>query len=412
MRLLMIATGYPPYLFSENLCNGKLALALIENGIDIDAISRIDEGPSYGADWTAPWDRLKSTANIISYSSGNKLRQLADVIYSGAKMGMNFTAGIRWARRAYERAVELWNANRYDAVITRSPNDIAHIVGYELKKKTNCLWIANWNDPAAPIWPGQYRHNYSPAKQRRKMNHTSKLLFGADINTFPSDSLRQHFIDNFPLLADRKTAVLPHIGLVESAWPKGAPRNTDGVIRFLHSGNLSAERDPETTFQALRRLVNDGFNKFEFHIMGVVNDYTLQLIEKYKLRDYVKFIGSFPYLTALEKMQSYDVLVLIEAKLDKGIFFASKFTDYLQAGRPILAISPREGFAADKLSGMSGEYLAYNQDAGDIYDTLTRIFSDFRVNDIPCDASRKLYQEVAPKTVVDALRSIIQESQV
>lgn len=28
MRLLMIATGYPPYLFSENLCNGKLVMGL------------------------------------------------------------------------------------------------------------------------------------------------------------------------------------------------------------------------------------------------------------------------------------------------------------------------------------------------------------------------------------------------
>ena len=42
----MIATGYPPYLFSENLCNGKLVMALLQAGIEVDVISRIDEGPS------------------------------------------------------------------------------------------------------------------------------------------------------------------------------------------------------------------------------------------------------------------------------------------------------------------------------------------------------------------------------
>ena len=47
----MIATGYPPYLFSENLCNGKLVMALLQAGIEVDVISRIDEGPSYGTDW-------------------------------------------------------------------------------------------------------------------------------------------------------------------------------------------------------------------------------------------------------------------------------------------------------------------------------------------------------------------------
>ena len=50
----MIATGYPPYLFSENLCNGKLVMALLQAGIEVDVISRIDEGPSYGTDWTEP----------------------------------------------------------------------------------------------------------------------------------------------------------------------------------------------------------------------------------------------------------------------------------------------------------------------------------------------------------------------
>ena len=44
MRHLMIATGYLPYLFSENLCNGKLVFALKESGIDVDVISRVDYG--------------------------------------------------------------------------------------------------------------------------------------------------------------------------------------------------------------------------------------------------------------------------------------------------------------------------------------------------------------------------------
>lgn len=409
MRILMIATGYPPCLFSENLCNGKLALALIENGIQVDAISRIDEGPTYGNEWSAPWDILKPTAHIIRYETGDKLSRLTDVIYSGAKMGRHFIPGVRWARRAYERAIELMSQNQYDAVYTRSPGDIAHLVGYMLKKKTGCRWIANWNDPADPIWPGQYRHNYSPSEQREKMDYTSRLLAYADVNTFPSSSLRQHFINYFPILANRKTAVVPHIGLIESAWPKCHNRIHDDKIRFLHSGNLSAERDPETTFKALQRLVNEGFNKFEFHIMGVVNEYTISLIEKYDLGNYVKFIGIYPYMVALEKMQSYDILILLEAKLDKGIFFASKFTDYLQTGLPILAISPREGFAADKLSGMPGEYLADNQDVDDIYATLRRVFSDFNINRHYGNASKKLFQEVSPKSVVGTLCSIINE---
>ena len=66
MRLLMIATGYPPYLFSENLCNGKLVMALLQAGIEVDVISRIDEGPLYGTIYTLMG--YLSIENSIFYS--------------------------------------------------------------------------------------------------------------------------------------------------------------------------------------------------------------------------------------------------------------------------------------------------------------------------------------------------------
>lgn len=408
MRVLMIATGYPPYLFSENLCNGKLAMALMEAGVEVDSISRVYEGPSYGAEWTEPWDMLKPSAYIIEYKAGNKIQQFVDVLYSGMKMGLNFAPGIRWARRAYEKALDLMNSKSYDAVLTRSPSDISHLVGYMLKRKTGCRWIANWNDPADPIWPGQYKHNYSPSKQKKLMIYTSKLLAAADINTFPSDSLRQHFFEYFPQLRAQKTEIIPHIGLIESAWPKGESKFSDGKLRFLHSGNLSPERNPETTFQALRNLVNEGFTTFEFHIMGRINDYTNALIIKYGLENYVKGIGFYPYLEALSKIQSYDVLVLLEAKLEKGIFFASKFTDYLQTGLPILAISPNNGFASCMLLNKKGEYFSDNQRVDSILSSFEMIVSAWKNNTLMKNVSRELFEEnMLPNIVVSRLLSTI-----
>lgn len=60
-------------------------------------------------------------------------------------------------------------------------------------------------------------------------------------------------------------------------------------------------------------------------------------------------------------MQEFDCLVLLEARLKKGIFFASKFTDYAQLEKPILAISPTNGFAADTLAQFGGGISVNNQ---------------------------------------------------
>lgn len=400
MKLLMIATGYPPYLFSENLCNGKLVMALMEYGIDVDVISRVDEGPSYGSEWSEPWDILKPTANIISYESGNRLTRTVDVLYSGLMMGGNYQQGIRWARRAYQKSLELITANHYDAILTRSPNDISHLVGEMLKRKTGIMWIANWNDPAAPIWPEPYKHNYSDRVQKKKIAETERLLLAADVNSFPSDSLRRHFTEKFPFLKNSRTTVFPHIGLVDRFWPKAAEGFNDGKLHFLHSGNLSAERNPKTTFKALRQLIDNGISNFEFHIMGHINDYTQSLIDNYQLNDYVKCIGSFPYMEALSKMQAYDVMVLLEAQLDRGIFFASKFTDYLQTCKPILAISPQEGFAADMLKDSEYEYLADNTNPQSILQTFKQIFCDYEAGKLNNTTSCKIFALVSPEGVV------------
>lgn len=407
MKILLIATGYPPYLFSENLCNGKLVMALLQAGIEVDVISRIDEGPSYGSEWIHPWDMLKPSAHIISYKTGNKLQRMLDVAYSGIKMGYNFSPGIRWMRRAYEQAIKLLEKNRYDVVLTRSPNDSAHFVGEKIKKRTGIKWIANWNDPATPIWPGQYKHLLSDKEQAKRMKETARLLKGADINTFPSDSLRQHFIENFPFLKNLQTEIIPHIGLCEQFWPAPAEKFKDNKLRFLHSGNLSAERNLETTFQAFRQLIENGFTDFEFHIMGHTNSYTTELTKKYQLEDYVKCLGSLPYMEALAKMQNYNVLVLLEARLEKGIFFASKFTDYLQTGLPILAISPTKGFAVDILSGKEGEYLADNQNPHAIYTVLSQIVNKWKEGTLSNCASKQIYKRVSSRQVVDSYITMI-----
>lgn len=406
----MIASGYLPYLFSENLCNAKLVLALKESGIVVDVISKKDEGPIYDNQWHAPWDQLRPNTYQIQYG-GSRIDRLCDVIYSSLKMG-HFSSGVRWVRRAYEQAQQLMCQNSYDAVLTRSPNDLAHLVGYKLRKDTGIKWIANWNDPADAIWPEPYTHHYSHYKQNRALKYARKMLQSADYITFPSDTLKSHFTSYFPELSSLKTEVIPHIGLVESVFKKVERDTPKNKFYLCHSGNLSKERDPELTFQALRDIINQGFSRFEFHIMGHINDYTQQLIQKYDLAEYVKCIGGYPYLTAINKLQQYDVLVLLEAKLKKGIFFASKFTDYAQTGLPILAISPTDGFANNMIKTYGGGILADNTNAKSIKDAIIQLIDLWKKGALSTISSSKMYEQFAPSCVVNQYIEIVNQNSI
>ena len=118
------------------------------------------------------------------------------------------------------------------------------------------------------------------------------------------------------------------------------------------------------------------------------------------MEKYVKSIGSYPYLSALEKIQEYDILVLLEAQMSKGIFFASKFTDYAQTGLPILAISPTNGFANDMISIYHSGILADNSNIQTIQDAIEQVIQLWKNKRLDTLSSYDMYQMFAPAKVV------------
>lgn len=407
MRALLIATGYLPYTFSENLCNAKLVYALQENGWEVDVISRVDEGNTYSTEWQEPWLCLKPNVYEMTYPAGNKVSRMLDLMHSTIRMGGYPLNGIRWARRAYQKAVALHKEKHYDVILTRSPSDIPHIIGYKLKQRLGVRWIANWNDPSATIWPEPYTHHFSSLKKKMLHSYAIKCLRNADINTFPSQSLLDHFIENFPFLQELQTAVIPHIALSESLYtPK--KREKKEKLHLCHSGNLSAERNPELLFHAMREIIDEGYTQIHMDIMGHINDYTQQLIDKYSLSEYIGCAGSFPYMEAINRLSEYDVLVLLEARMKKGIFFASKFTDYAQCNRPIFAVSPKEGFANDIISKNGGGIAVDNENIQDIKKGLLFIYKNWEEGKLTDTLStQKLYSQFTASAVVDIYNKLL-----
>ena len=113
-------------------------------------------------------------------------------------------------------------------------------------------------------------------------------------------------------------------------------------------------------------------------------------------------------MTAMQKMQEYDVLVLLEAILKKGIFFASKFTDYAQLNRPILAISPVNGFASSMLDRQGGGIAVDNEDYKDIKKGILTLYKAWQENTLHEKYStQQLYSRLSPEYVVNIYKNLL-----
>lgn len=354
MKILFITIGFAPYTFSESLCNSKLVLAMMEKGWHVDVISRIDNGTNYSTEWSEPWILLKDITHQIKYPLGNKFTRTIDVLKSAMKMNGFLFEGIRWCAHAYDYAFELCKKNSYDVIITRSPSDIPHIIGYKLSKRTGIKWISNWNDPAATIWPEPYTHHFSNRRRKRLRKYEKMCLQESDAVTFPATTLENLFKQEYPFLNNKLCKEIPHIALIEKLLPTRHIKEKNHIFSLCHSGNLSIERNPENTFKAIKELIDENGIHIKLDIMGYANEFTTKLITKYQLENIVHFTGSYSYIDAINILQNYDVLVLIEAIMDYGVFFPSKLVDYIQSGNPILAISPKEGYVSEVIHKFGG----------------------------------------------------------
>ncbi len=346
MKILFITTGFPPYMFSENIVNGKLVLAFKEKNWQVDVISKKEDVTFYSNDWDYPFESLKENTIEIEYKLGNKVIRIFDYLKCSLLLGFYSMNGNRWAYRAYKKALQLATENNYDFIISRSPDDIAHLVALKLKNRKKINWIANWNDPAQTIWPHPYKLKLSLLKRLSSQKLTKNVLKKANYLTFPSDNLFKHFENNFKSISKAKSKVIPHIEFSNLNLEK-IENNNSTAVKLCHSGNLSLERNPELLFKAIAEINENSEIKIYLDIIGKINSYSMDLIKKYKLNNYINFLGSFNYFDSIQLINNYDYLVLVEAEMENGFFFPSKVVDYFQCNKPIISISPVNGFMKD-----------------------------------------------------------------
>lgn len=157
---------------------------------------------------------------------------------------------------------------------------------------------------------------------------------------------------------------------------------------------MSIERDPTNLFMALKRINDQSHDKIYLDIMGVISKQASDLLEDLNLKAYIRAIEPMPYYKAMRKMAEYDVLLILEAKLIKGIFLPSKISDYAQLNKPIFAISPQTGEVKRLLEKYGGGFTSDNSKVEDIEDKLlflNKMKAENRLDEIVINSSLKEY---------------------
>ena len=265
---------------------------------------------------------------------------------------------IFWAARTVLAASSLHRNEQFDVILTTSPSESVHIVGYALKKMINIPWVADMRDG----WM------YEPFLEVRKKKGWRQgleyalerfLLARADSVTTVTQPLRDDLIKRlkFP---KNKTFLIPNgfdeeehdISDESLARARRKFGNIANRMLMLHMGRLSDARkdiDIAPFFQALRRLKAskpDLVKKLSLYLVGTTQGPEIDLINQMDLNDIVHFYPMVPKSEAIAMLKVADVLLLVTSVSQKSIA-TSKLFDYMAADKPVLALA--KGNAAARI---------------------------------------------------------------
>jgi glycosyltransferase involved in cell wall biosynthesis len=244
-----------------------------------------------------------------------------------------------WVPFARRLALKAHRERRFDAVITTSPPESAHLIGRALQRR-GCAWVADIRD----AWTFELlRPSFPLAAQRHAdARMERRLLSAADRVVCVSE----------PAAADLRAREIADPVVIANAWdPDDDPtpaaiEATAGIldrerVSLLYTGRFgSYGRDPQGLVVALRALAAEQPERaaaLELAIAGPLKPGERELLESIPGPVEVSLLGSMERERALALQHHADALLLI-AQPARSQLINFKLFEYLATGRPIVAL--------------------------------------------------------------------------
>ncbi len=377
-RILFIAPSSYPISDAEANVNAKALKMLTDRGCVIDLVCRKYKREYYpDSHDDLFFGKVNSIHEVFTDTEWN-IPTIWRHLRCLTATGYVYKAS-DWTVSALKVCEWLIAQNKYDFIYTY--NRPSELVGYILSERHGIKWVAVWNDPyvpdklPAPYGKGSGYKLKNPL--RRKL--IARIGQTAYRHLFPSERLRDYMLSYMTDMTKEKTCIAPHIVGRSLSGPVDKPLGN--VLKIIHSGSLNIVRNPDTFCAGLRMFIdrNPGAN-IEFTFLGVFErekDYFSALIAQYDLESHIRRLPPVSYTESIEALDQYDACLLIEAKLDEGIFLPSKIADYIQADKPIIALSPAEGVAHDLHIDGQIEYFADVTSPQQVASVIGQVYGDF-----------------------------------
>jgi glycosyltransferase involved in cell wall biosynthesis len=279
---------------------------------------------------------------------------------------------VTWNATAIPKAISLARREGIDVVLTTSPPGSVHLIGAAVKHATGAKWVADLRDSIA-----LHAHRSSVgvgarAKQKARAGVAHLVARQADAIVTAAEAIT---VEANGLSPAGRVVTIPNgcdfddfAGL---AYVRG------DRFRITHAGSFFGKRDPRPFLQALAAA---GLEDVTVRFLGDFRPGDREFMEGLGLADRVELINHVPRRESLRLQRESDVLLLLIPEAGgrgRGVL-SGKVFEYLAAERPVLAVVPPDGAAAQLVRETGAGVVAAADDVDAIRDALVELHARWR----------------------------------
>jgi glycosyltransferase involved in cell wall biosynthesis len=250
---------------------------------------------------------------------------------------------VSWNLTAIPTAIRIAKREQIDVIITTSPPSSVHFVGAAVKRATGIPWVADLRDSVV-AHPHRHAERLLVRIKEQGEHGVAKLVaHSADAIVAVSDAIADEMRARNP-----KGPVVTIANGSDFDDFNGLVHTPSERLRITHAGSFFGKRDPRPFLTALKQ---SGLDDIVVRFLGDFRGADREWAEQLGLGDRLELIPYAPRRESLELQRNSDALLLLIPEAGgrgKGVL-SGKVFEYLAAERPILALVPPDGAAAELL---------------------------------------------------------------
>jgi glycosyltransferase involved in cell wall biosynthesis len=248
---------------------------------------------------------------------------------------------VSWNLTAIPAAIRIVKTEQIDVVITTSPPNSVHLIGAAVQKATGVKWVADLRDSL--VAHPHRRAESMLVRAKESGDHLVARLVAnrADAIVAVSEAIAAEANERSP---SGPVVTIPNGSDFDDFV--GIARHASERFRITHTGSFFGKRDPRPFLTALQA---SGLDDAVVRFLGDFRSSDREWADKLSLGDRLELIPYAPRRKSLELQRDSEVLLLLIPEAGgrgKGVL-SGKVFEYLAAERPILALVPPDGAAAD-----------------------------------------------------------------